>query len=349
MNAVLLPVGIVLLAAPVALLVALLLPWWMARHVGRRLGVGTISSEAPALWPQVQTLVLDPLTSLTTGHLVVTDVQPTDPDHERNLRWFAGALAHSYDDPVGHALAKLAGRGRVTDVAQEPGRGIRGSVDRHPVRVGEPAWIGHDETLEQATVGTMVAVEVDHRPLGRITVADEVRADACRQLERLRTIGTPPVLVSPGSEEAVARVARLAASTVWHAATDPARVADDLAAGGATVGLVRTEPDGTTTLVVVTHGPAGPAPHRGAVATGNGAADTLAHAVALTLCLHRSRRRAAVVACGLVLVLLPLAVLGLLVPLVALALAALAWLGVALTAVWGFTDLQADEEEAASR
>lgn len=329
--------AVLVLAAPVGLVAAVLLPGWRAARVGRRLGVGAISAEAPGLWTEVTSLVLDPLTSLTTGRLVVTEVKADDPDHIRNIRWFAGALSHLYDDPVGRAVAKLAGRGKTTDVFQTPGVGIRGYVDQHPVRVGEPAWIGVGDLVEQAPVGTTVVVEVDHRPLGRITVAEEVRVDASRQLDHMRRFGLTPVLASPGEEQTVARVARLAASPTWHAETEPARLASELAVTGDLVGLVHTEEDGATSLVVVDRDPAGAVQERGAIATVDAGIDHLVHALGLAVCLRRTRRRALRTTAALMLLTLPLAALGLLTLPAALVLALLTWLVVAGTAVSGFS------------
>ncbi|HTW17196.1 MAG TPA: hypothetical protein VMF51_18850 [Nocardioides sp.] len=339
--------AVLLLAAPVGLMAALWLPEWRARRVGQRLGVHTIAPDASELWRRVDSLVLDPLASLTTGRLTVTGVQADDPDHERNVRWFAGALAHSYDDPVGHALAKLAGRGRVTHVKHLPGLGIRGMVDRHPVRVGEPTWIGHADPVDWSWFGTTVAVEVDQRPLGRITLAEEVRADASGQLGRLRRLGLTPVLASPDSEECIARLARLSASPVWHSGTEPGRLARELAMAGDTVGLVHVETDGTVSLVVVEcddlHGPVR---HRGATCTASATVDHLVHAMTLVLSVGRARRRAITTALVLMLLALPFAVLGLLPPVTALALAATSWLVATATALWGFTGIRLPAEPA---
>ncbi|WP_244931804.1 HAD family hydrolase [Nocardioides sp. W7] len=339
--------SVLLLAAPVGLVAAYWLPEWQARRVGHELGVRAIAPGAPELWQRVRRLILDPHTSLTTGRLVVTGVQAVDPDHDRNLRWFAGALAHSYDDPVGHAVAKLAVRGRVTDVVQAPGLGIRGWVDQHPVRVGEPEWIGHDQAQEQAQVGTTVAVEVDQRPLGRITLAEEVRADAAGQLGRLRSIGVTPVLASPSSEEAVARLARLSTSPAWQSETDPIRLAQELAITGEAAGLVRVEADGSVTLVVVECDPPGLVQHRRTTSLTGATVDCLAHALTLIFSVGRARRRAVISTGVLMLLAVPFAVLGFVPPVAALAIAGLSWLAVAAIALGGFPkNLGSEDPEA---
>ncbi len=334
--------AVLLLSIPIGLIVATTLPRWLTNRVGRGLGVTVTDAGALERWQQIRTLVIDPFHSLTTGHLVVTDVEPVDPDHDRNLRWFAGALAHSYDDPVGRAVAKLAGQGRLTNVAQEPGLGIRGSVDRHPVRVGQPQWIGLAEN-PSPLIGTTVAVDVDQRPLGRITVADEVRPDAARQLDRLRRTGLTPALASPRSAAETERLADLSSSPAWHAETDPLQFARELAVGDGLVGLVRSDPAGTASLLAIDT--SGTTPDDSIRLT-TPAIDTVVDAVTLAIRSHRARRRAVRVALALWLLPLPFAAVGLVAPVPALAVAVATWAVVALACSWDFAGIKEKAEPA---
>lgn len=340
--------AVVLAVALLGVAAALLVPRWWATRIGRRWGITSLGSQAPSAWHPVRSVVLDPMRTLTTGHLVVTEVAAVDPDHERNLRWFAGALAHGYDDPVGHAVAKLAGRGRLTNVTLEPGRGIRGSVDRHPVRVGQLDWIGLSADGVNSEVGTTVAVEVDQRPLGRITVAEEVRRDAAAQLTQLRELGMVPVLASPAPEDSVARLAKLAATPAWHSQTDPQRLAQELAIEGP-VGLISAEPDGGARLDVVNSAETTPRDTTVIHAESAGI-DTVV--LALTLC-HRlllTRRRALWTAAVLTLCAVPLAVWNPLGILGLLGAAAAVVTAVLVAASWGFLDLApADPYDAADQ
>lgn len=167
---------------------------------------------------RVDTLVLNQAGTVTTGRLRVLSTEPVDPAHERNLRWFAGALAHAWPDEMAHALRASTGRGRLADVEIVDGRGIRGSVDRHPVRVGAPAWIG---VAEPETIWSSVGVEVDGRTLGTVTVADDVRPGAAEAIGRLKKLGIEPVLVSGGSAETTQYIADAAGIDQFHSSTPP--------------------------------------------------------------------------------------------------------------------------------
>ncbi|RNL62417.1 cation-translocating P-type ATPase [Nocardioides marmoriginsengisoli] len=333
--------AVLVLAMPIGLVVASTLSPWLIRRAGRTLGVTSIGTEALERWQHVSTLVLDPFHSLTTGNLVVTEVHPIDPDHERNLRWFAGALAHSYDDPVGRAVAKLAGRGKVSNFAQEPGRGIRGSVDRHPVRVGQPEWLGFSNEDAPSPIGTTVAVDVDHRPLGRITVADEVRTDASHQLDLLRRTGLTPVLAALRTEAELERVATLSASPAWHAETDPLQLARELTVGGESVGLVHSRPGGSVSLLAVDSADYSPVPGSAdSVGIDAPDIDVVVRAVTLAARAHRAQQRTLRLAWALFLLPLPFAALGFLPPLVAVAVAAVTWIVVGSSSAAEFFSLR---------
>jgi cation transport ATPase len=198
--------GALRLAAPAALLVG-------ARR-GAEIGMTTTDHDTLAAARHVDTVILDKDGTVTTGNLSVMSVDPVDPEHLRNLRWFAGALEHVSEHPIGRAIAKLSAPGRVANVVQHPGLGISGSVDRHPVRVGRPSWIGIEHT---GGLGTQVGVEVDGRALGRITVADTVRPDARAGISRLRELGLDPVLVSDRPDADTTHLAEQTGIATRHA------------------------------------------------------------------------------------------------------------------------------------
>ena len=213
--------GLALLLAAVPAAIALLpLTWWFARSRSHRAGIDWPSRRTLDIARGVDVVLLGRWGTVTTGELKVSAVEPLDPDHERNLRWFAGALGHGAQDhdPVARAVARLAARGKLTGVERHDGDGISGSVDRHPVRVGRPGWLGMEG---REGLGLTVGVQVDSRPIGYITVADDVRPDARAGVERLRATGVEVVLVSDDGEQNTRHLAELCGVERWHAGLAP--------------------------------------------------------------------------------------------------------------------------------
>lgn len=185
----------VVAAGPVSLL--------LIRGSAERKGIALPSSPRFLAPQQIGAIALDAHRTVTTGSMQVTAAEALDADHLNNLLFFAGALARSSDKRFAQALARRAGRGRVTGFREINGERMTGSVDRHPVRIGPPEWVGlptppHD--------GLCIGVEVDHRALGVITVDDELRPDGAETASRLQA-GAPLTLltdVGPERTEALA-------------------------------------------------------------------------------------------------------------------------------------------------
>ncbi len=222
--------GALRLATPAALLVG--------TRRGAQAGILVASRTDLDMSTQVDTVLLDQHGTITTGALSVVSVDPVDPEHLRNLRWFAGALERSSDHPIARAIAQGTDAGRVSDVVQRPGLGISGSVDRHPVRVGRPSWIGIDDP---GGLGTRVGVEVDARVLGSITLADTLRPHAQDDVERLRSLGVEPFLVSDGPALDTRDLADRSGIVTSHAemtVEDRMRLVERLRADGRIVAVV---------------------------------------------------------------------------------------------------------------
>lgn len=209
-------VCVLIAALPALFAYATPLSLWFARARARAAGIFLDDRGALAIGPRVDTVLLDRWGTVTTGQLRVVNIEPVEPDHERNLRWFAGALGHAADDPVSRALARLSARGKLSQVQQHAGRGLSGSVDRHPVRIGRPDWLG---MAARDDVGVTVGVQVDARPIGYITVADDVRPTAADGVRRLRSEGVEPVLVSEDTERNTRQLAETCGIEQWYADT----------------------------------------------------------------------------------------------------------------------------------
>ena len=236
----------------------------------------------------------------------MVDVAPLDVQHKHDLRWFAGALAHGSTDPVARAISRLAGPGRPTGVSQGPAHELRGAVDRHPVRIGVN---GEGSTVGEV-VGTTVRVDVDQRPMGHITVADEVRKTAAHCLSRLRDEGIEPILVSATmNKPELMRVSEQVGVSQFHTGTDASTVAASLPHG--TTGVVRAvghRPDRRD------HPPERVRARTPCVRCANPSIESALESIQHARCLRRSRRVARTCAAAVIVLAVPLAASGLLSP-----------------------------------
>ena len=124
---------------------------------------------------------------------------------------------------LGEALAAADAGLQLTmplDIREEPGQGIQGTVDGHHVAVGIRAFMRsvgiRDAEQASTTVATTrgsgeahVVVAVDGSVAGVMVMADELRPDADRIVDRLRAEGIRHVAMISGDRRLVAeRVGR---------------------------------------------------------------------------------------------------------------------------------------------
>ena len=122
---------------------------------------------------------------------------------------------------LGEALVRAAQESELTlsmpsDVREEPGQGIAGTIDGRRVAVGSRAFLraqGYD--ADQVASASLVAghgsgeahilVGLDGHPAGVIVMADELRPDAERIVKRLRDEGVRHVAMVSGDRASVAQ------------------------------------------------------------------------------------------------------------------------------------------------
>jgi len=206
-----------ILAAPIALVSGL--------SRAARSGVIVKGAGAIEILGEARTVMFDKTGTLTVGTPELREIVT-------NGGWSAAdvlRLAASVDRLSAHVLGEaLVGAAADADleltmpaeVHEEPGQGIEGRVDGHRVAVGSRAFarasgVPKAEIASTASTTTRgsgeahVVVAIDGHVAGVIVMADELRPDADRIVERLRAEGVRSVAMLSGDRRSVAeRVGR---------------------------------------------------------------------------------------------------------------------------------------------
>ncbi|GAB2881998.1 heavy metal translocating P-type ATPase [Myroides odoratimimus subsp. xuanwuensis] len=219
-----------LLAAPVAIMSGL--------SRAARAGVVVKGGGALERLAQGRVVLFDKTGTLTRGRPTLADVVVADD------RWDADELlrlAASLDQVSAHVLASaIVGAGSArglaldmpTDVVEEHGYGLRGSVGGYDVRLGKASWIlGADPPAWARRVrrradldGSLsVYVAVDGEPAGAFLLEDPIRPGAARMVRSLRRAGVDRVVLVTGDHADTAEmVGRLVGADHVLADCDPA-------------------------------------------------------------------------------------------------------------------------------
>ncbi len=185
-------------------------------------------------------LLFDKTGTLTLGHPVVTTIVTDGADARRCVQ-----LTASLDQVSPHVLAgaivTYAGHLGLsllppTDVQEEHGYGLEGTVDGQVVRVGRLDWICPEEVpawLRRASrraslEGALTAfVGIDGVPSCAVLLTDPLRPDAHRMLRALRAAGLERVVLVTGDRaDAAESIGRLVGVDAVHAETDPREKVD---------------------------------------------------------------------------------------------------------------------------
>jgi heavy metal translocating P-type ATPase len=197
-----------LLAAPIAIVSGL--------SRASRIGVVVRSGGALESLGRATTLVLDKTGTVTSGRPRGTDVVVAPGWSSTELLRLAAAADQVSPHVLARAIVEEATmRGLTlpmpTDVVEEAGIGVSGTVEGRRVTVGNhalpdrpPPWAG--AALTRATFdGAVVAwVSVDGELAGAILLVDPLRSDAPRTMRRLRGAGITRLIMLTGDRAAPA-------------------------------------------------------------------------------------------------------------------------------------------------
>ena len=217
--------AVVVVATPCPLILAA--PIALVSGLSRAARSGVIVKGAGAIETlgEARTVLFDKTGTLTVGTPEVREIVTHAHFGSGELLRLAASLDRLSAHVLGEALVAAAADAELEltmplDVHEEPGQGIQGTVDGHRVAVGSRAFMRsvgiRDAEQASTTLATTrgsgeahVVVAVDDSVAGVIVMADELRPDADRIVDRLRTEGIRHVAMISGDRRSVAeRVGR---------------------------------------------------------------------------------------------------------------------------------------------
>jgi Cu+-exporting ATPase len=147
---------------------------------------------------RIGTIVLDKTGTVTEGRMELADVTPLNGATRAEILRLAGAVEAASEHPVAQAVAaaarhELGELPPVTEFRNVPGVGVEGVVDGHAIEVGR----GHDA----------ISVSWDGVPRATLVVRDTVKPTSREAVAELRRLGLTPVLLTGDSRGTAERVA----------------------------------------------------------------------------------------------------------------------------------------------
>lgn len=190
-------IAVLIITCPCAL--GLAVPAVQVVATGRlfRAGILVKSGDALERLSEADIAVFDKTGTLTAGRPRLLNGQ-TLPEGALEM---AAYLARTSHHPISRAIADVAGMGDTArSVKEQAGGGLEGVVDGQLVRLGSARWTGADLA---AAAGSEAWLKIGDKEPVRLCFADEPRGDAAKALQALRDRGISLVLLSGDHQNAV--------------------------------------------------------------------------------------------------------------------------------------------------
>jgi P-type Cu+ transporter len=220
-------IAVLVIACPCALGLATPTAIMVGTGRGAEMGVLFKNSEALENAHRLQVIALDKTGTITRGEPSVTAIYVVDGWDESGLLWLAASVERASEHPLAAAVvASAEARGvaltQPSDFHAESGRGVRGVVDGKAVLVGSPKWImdavGTGRALSadidkqiddlQGRGQTAIVVAVDDRIAGVIGIADTVKDTSKAAVAALRAAGLEVVMITGDNMRTAEAIAR---------------------------------------------------------------------------------------------------------------------------------------------
>jgi Cu+-exporting ATPase len=191
-------VAVLIIACPCALGLATPMALMVGTGRGAQLGILINGPEVLEQTRRIGTIVLDKTGTVTEGKMELAEVAVLNGATRAEVLRFAGAVESASEHPIAQAIAAAAREevGKLPAVDRfrnEPGTGVAGVVEGREVRVGR-----NDRGIEVAWDGTVRAA---------LTVRDMVKPSSASAVREFRELGLTPVLLTGDSRATAERVA----------------------------------------------------------------------------------------------------------------------------------------------
>jgi Cu+-exporting ATPase len=191
-------VAVLIIACPCALGLATPTALMVGTGRGAQLGVLIKGPEVLEQTRRIDTVVLDKTGTITEGRIELVEVAPLDGATRAEILRLAGAVESASEHPIGRAIARAAANELgalppVTGFRNHPGQGVTGLVEGHEIEVGRREG--------------RIDVSWDGVSRAALAVRDTVKPTSADAVAELKALGLTPVLLTGDSRDVAEQVA----------------------------------------------------------------------------------------------------------------------------------------------
>ena len=203
------------ISCPCALVISIPLGYFGGIGLASRNGILFKGGNYLDVMTKVDTVVMDKTGTLTKGVFEVQKVDAVGISEEELIK-ITASLESKSTHPIAGAIVKFAKgshKKRIAENVEEiPGHGLSGTIDGKKVLAGNAKLlqkfnIDYDKSID-SNPETIVAVAIENKYAGYITIADEVKEDAKQAVAILHQMKIKTVMLSGDKQSIVENVAK---------------------------------------------------------------------------------------------------------------------------------------------
>jgi P-type Cu+ transporter len=204
-------IAVLVIACPCALGLATPTALMVGSGMGAEKGVLIRTGDALQTMQDVKMIVFDKTGTLTYGKPELLAIIPVNPDEERIIMEIAAGLESVSEHTLAHAILQKASEMKVAYASPSQfeaiqGKGIKGTIGDTNYFLGSRNWFMENkvDTFEMDTnpllqsypEATVLYLASDTKLLGAFVVADKVRSEAAEVIAKLHEMGIKTALLS---------------------------------------------------------------------------------------------------------------------------------------------------------
>lgn len=215
-------VAVLVIACPCALGLATPTALMVGSGMGAQHGILFRSGEAIQTIKEVKTIVFDKTGTITKGKPELTDSIPLNGYTNNELLKYAASLEKGSEHPIARAILEKAASENIK--LEDPinfeavsGMGIRGTVDGKKILVGNEGLMNLEGmslgTIESAKeelqneAKTVIILAIDIKIAGLLAVADSLKEDAVDSIQTLKEMGFRTLMLTGDNEKTAQAIA----------------------------------------------------------------------------------------------------------------------------------------------
>ena len=198
-------VAVLVIACPCALGLATPTALMVGSGKGAENGILIRNGAAIQRMNEVTTVVFDKTGTLTEGKPKVIQVKQLSDIGENDLIRMAASIEKHSTHPLGAAIVQLAnekqiGLDEVNDVQGSAGKGMTGKFGSAVIKVGSAGFVGFNGEINET--GSHVFIAVDNTVYGVFILADEMKDNAGETIQSLKLQNIKTVILTGDKKEA---------------------------------------------------------------------------------------------------------------------------------------------------